>query len=259
MLPANFGNEPFSAFPLTTHERCQSLTTNSEQSIKSTPSLFMEYLTLQDIPHRLYDPLHSRRMAHSQSTERQVGGMAVAVSPQPPSSLLLPSPRRLSGRRPQLPPLTALAPHDPDLGQERPTERRTPPPTFVHYGPSSTALNESTNDYDPTQSYPPIIPTEYCDTCSAHTPQRPSSPDRRRKSPSFRRIKHTFHCAGVTITIDDQAHEYPYMNAIDVELREKATNLTEYQNMRSSPPIQPNEHAYADKLPSFSEVCSKFA
>jgi hypothetical protein len=39
----------------------------------------MEYLSLQDIPHRQYDPLHSHRMAHS--SERQVGSMAAAVSP----------------------------------------------------------------------------------------------------------------------------------------------------------------------------------
>lgn len=53
----------------------------------------MEYLSLQDIPHRQYDPLQSRRAAPS---ERQVGSMADAVSHDKlscdPSRPLPPSP-----------------------------------------------------------------------------------------------------------------------------------------------------------------------
>ncbi|OAL51712.1 hypothetical protein IQ07DRAFT_389163 [Pyrenochaeta sp. DS3sAY3a] len=38
----------------------------------------MEYLTLQDIPHRHYDPVASHRMTSSQSSERSIGSMAAA-------------------------------------------------------------------------------------------------------------------------------------------------------------------------------------
>lgn len=63
----------------------------------------MEYLTLQDIPHRNCNPVHSHRMA-SQSSERPVGHMAAVCGysslstplPNPPNPLLPPVPYSLS-------------------------------------------------------------------------------------------------------------------------------------------------------------------
>ena len=40
----------------------------------------MEYLTLQDIPHRHCEPLHSRKMTSSHSAERPPANMVAAVS-----------------------------------------------------------------------------------------------------------------------------------------------------------------------------------
>lgn len=54
----------------------------------------MEYLSLQDIPHRHCDPAYSQRMASTHQSERSSASMAVAVSPShtPSTAKHLPPP-----------------------------------------------------------------------------------------------------------------------------------------------------------------------
>jgi hypothetical protein len=135
----------------------------------------MEYLSLQDIPHRQYDSMHSHRMT-SISSERPLGSMAAAVSPHsylpPPLSPLLPFRSLL------LPPM-----------EPRSAKRK------------AMSL--------------PSIPLELQE-------------HRRQKR----------RCTG-----------------LEDDIRDKWLSGTQNAQMRSSPPIQPNERVMADKLPSFSEVC----
>jgi hypothetical protein len=122
----------------------------------------MEYLTLQDIPYRQYQPSHAHRMASSHTSEGPLGSMNTAVR-HPDSS---------------------------DDTFDRSTLKRFLPLAFT--------------------SYP--------------------EPPPKRLNLGFRRDT-------------PDSHEYQ--------------DLISAQNIRSSPPIQPGEVGYADKLPSFSEVCNK--
>jgi hypothetical protein len=145
----------------------------------------MEYLTLQDLPHRQHDSLHSHRMT-SISGERPMISMAAAVS--------------------------------------------SPPSPFVRGRPSSRQLSRAA-------PYP--------------------SRDMRSASP-----RQDHHRANPFTT----SHEQPYVDhyrlthtrSEEESLRKHALNSQQNAQMRSSPPIQPNESGYADKLPSFSEVCCHY-
>jgi hypothetical protein len=141
----------------------------------------MEYLSLQDLPHRQHDSLHSHRMT-SLSGERPMGSMAAAVS-NPPSPLVY---RRHSSRR-----LSRAAPYPS-------RERRSASPRNDHRANSFAEFHE-----------------KYC--------------------VEFHRLART--------------------RSEDETLRDHALNSLQNAQMRSSPPIQPNETGFADKLPSFSEVC----
>ena len=164
----------------------------------------MEYLTLQDIPHRHYNPLHSHSMASSQYTERRMGSLAaVCESPPPPVS------HDAVARAPlHLPPLSSLAPSSSDSGQESTTEPRSSFPTTWHpsYHPLASDVTNST---------------------------------RRRFS---QEAEHTY--------LQNREQNTYNENAI----RDTFLMNLQNPNSRSSPPIQPNERGYADKLPSFSEV-----
>jgi hypothetical protein len=69
---------------------------------------------------------------------------------------------------------------------------------------------------------------------------------------------HSFGTENVSEVSRGRAREYPFTrNSIEDEFRKYSIKLTRKQNrhMRNSPPFQPGEQAYPDKLPSFSEVC----
>jgi hypothetical protein len=146
----------------------------------------MEYLTLQDIPHRHYNPLHSNNMAS-----------AAAVCS---SSSSLPS-RTIDA--PILPP-----PPTPP-----------PPPSVEVPRPSSF----------PTNWHP------------ANHPVAEGDRPRTFISGSQQRFSHEIDRKNITY--------------LEHEIRDKYLTSIQNVHMRSSPPIQPNEHGYPDKLPSFSEVC----
>jgi hypothetical protein len=118
----------------------------------------MEYLTLQDIPYRQYNPSHAHRMANSHTSEGPLGNMNTAV------------------RHP------------------------------ISYS----------NYYD-RKLVARFMPYAFC-----------------------LRSSHRTSDSGIFVA-DSGANQ----------------ELIAAQNIRSSPPIQPGEAGYADKLPSFSEVCNK--
>jgi hypothetical protein len=164
----------------------------------------MEYLTLQDIPHRHYNPLHSHSMASSQYTERRMGSLAAVREslPQPVS------PGTVARAPIHLPALSSLAPSPPSLGQESTTEPTSSFPTTRH--PSHHPLpSDGTNS----------------------TLRRFSAEG-----------KHTY----LKLREQNTYHENAILDTFLMNLQNP--------NSRSSPPIQPNERGYADKLPSFSEV-----
>jgi hypothetical protein len=143
----------------------------------------MEYLTLQDIPHRHYNPLHSHSMAS-----------ASAVCSSPLNSHIT---------YPIILPLPA-----------------TPPPQ------SAEAKG------------PLCFPSNW------HPTNHPTAEgDSRRSSISSTQQR--------SIYLINRKNSTYHENDIYDKF------LTSFQNvhMRSSPPIQPNEHDHANKLPSFSEVC----
>jgi hypothetical protein len=172
----------------------------------------MEYLTLQDIPHRQYEPLHSHRMAPSQPTERPLGSMAAAVSRTPS-----PDPR------PRGPPTLSFsylpAPRVVASRQERDSE------------PFSSSRSRPCN----------------CSDCRPLPPAE-SLPELRERHPVFGQH---FTSAAHAITNRRARNS---STSIEDELCDIFLTNTQNAQMRSSPPIQPNEHGYADKLPSFSEV-----
>lgn len=96
----------------------------------------MEYLTLQDIPHRYCEPLHSRRMTSTHSAERPLANMVAAVcedetSPSISSNTSPPLPRRDFTFTLLLPkfvyPSVGLGPEMPGEGS-----LRLPPTSFIH-------------------------------------------------------------------------------------------------------------------------------
>jgi hypothetical protein len=166
----------------------------------------MEYLTLQDIPHRQYNSLNSHRMASSHSSERPLGSMVAAVSEHPnhSSSSSLPV----------------------SLGESHSyshSSLRLPlPPTSINPGQEDRTGRSAWRQ--PAQFLPAPRPSAQA------TPQ---SSDCYLNRSSTSSVKNEL--SNIFLTHSQNAH------------------------MRSSPPIQPNEHGYADKLPSFSEVCHCYA
>jgi hypothetical protein len=216
----------------------------------------MEYLTLQDIPHRQYDPLHSRRMASSQSTERPLG-MADAVSEYRPSS----TGHFRRSRSPRS--LPSLIPSDFNLNlvQECPTKQCTSPCQQDHPScPASATYHETQH-----------VSGHHCSPnkhlCPSHNSTHHGSPYRPLPVLSLgtfstystsRSTSHSFGTENVSEVSRGRAREYPFTrNSIEDEFRKYSIKLTRKQNrhMRNSPPFQPGEQAYPDKLPSFSEVC----
>jgi hypothetical protein len=198
-------------------------------------SVSMEYLTLQDIPHRHYDPLHSSRMASSQTIEKPLG-MADAVSqtyesPLSPLSLAV----KLALSRPII-----------SMKQEARTERPASPCQHgIDRERSSHGLHHHHHHHHHTMKHS-FVPLAY--------------PDRQLPVPALLMDKYTI-CP----------EEHSYRNHLDVHPRfhntrfsskeedlsqyaAKNTNVIQNHHMRHSPPIQPGEPQQPDKLPSFSEV-----
>lgn len=195
----------------------------------------MEYLTLQDIPHRHCDLLHSRRMTASQSSERSLGNMVAAVSDCHNSSPSLPSSPRPPGPA-QLPnpsggSLTLCPSCLPSTQTGSAIEQRAVPPAeqLIRL-PSLTELeklpvrepNGSLLSLGPRNSYP--LPSLISSAC--HTARDDPFTASRHSQRASRAMSHSN-----SILTDQQNH-----------------------HMRSSPPIQPGEQNHPGKLPSFSEV-----
>jgi hypothetical protein len=170
----------------------------------------MEYLTLQDIPHRHYNPLHSHRMSSSQYTERPMGSLAAVCE----TFLRVDSQEMTARTSSHLPPLSpriqsTVVASAPILGQERNTRRYSSFPTNWH---------------------PLHHPLAYDDQNFGRRWLSAADAEPRYLQA---RAQHTF-------------------NKNDI--RDKFLMNLQNTHSRSSPPIQPNEHGFADKLPSFSEV-----
>lgn len=187
----------------------------------------MEYLTLQDIPHRHCNPVHSHRMA-SQSSERPVGHMAAVcdTSSSPsdtyssPPYILLPPHEPLvcydfASRIDSIERAAVLARRSPSPQSLReitlptilPSPLVLPPPEhqLAGVGPFLGALEA---DMDISKHGVPISATRAC------------SPESRDRYKSWRNTK----------------------------------NLLQSHLQRSSPPLQPGEQIFPGKLPSFDEV-----
>jgi hypothetical protein len=150
----------------------------------------MEYLTLQDTPHRHYNPSHSHSMA-SVAAVRSASPL-LSQPTNPPLLPLLSSPFR--------------------------------PPAVEARGSSSF----------PTNCHPANLPVAEGDA-----PRSIVSGSQQRDNYEIDRKNSTY---------------------LENEIRDKFLTSLQNVHMRSSPPIQPNEHGYADKLPSFSEVgCARIA
>jgi hypothetical protein len=157
------------------------LLTPSPQATHIRTRHSMEYLSLQDLPHRQHDSMHSHRMT-SLSGERPMGSMAAAVS-KPPSPFVS---KRHSSRH-----ISRAAPY--------PSRER-----------------------------------------------RSASPRKEHRANSFAEFHEQYYL---------EHHRFTRTRSEDQSLRDHALNSLQNAQMRSSPPIQPNETGFADKLPSFSEVC----
>lgn len=233
----------------------------------------MEYLTLQDLPHRHCDPLHSRRMAPSQSSERQLGNMAAAVSEahtlsyssSPSLSFSTSSPPRLL--HPPL--LRGSLPGDFRL--EQPTQRPWKASTAVQYtrapqlchirlppfpkSSESSLAKPRDRSRSPERAGSHLLPrSPLGQLYSVDLSRAPPSPcthvRARGPDPStVREEHHAMESAQVHVQVANKGLHH--LTAMD-------TTLTDAQNhhMRSSPPIQPGEQNYPGKLPSFSEVSS---
>lgn len=194
----------------------------------------MEYLTLQDIPHRHQNPMHSHRMA-SQPSERPTGNMAAAVCEyshliEPPSD----SPALF------LPPILNRKHYD-----------------YASYSKSEvgTATSRSL----------PNLPLHHIDLpVLAEVPcSRPASPHRRLEDDLFRFSLE----ADMSPTIPKHSPIKPnyasYASTACSPSARKRYNAwcdakTAIQNhlQRNSPPLQPGEQNFPGKLPSFDEVGS---
>jgi hypothetical protein len=222
----------------------------------------MEYLTLQDIPHRHCEPLHSRKMTSSHSVERPLANMVAAVSEVDDS---LSSP---------LPPVPALPPFlEPALSAPRPSL----PGAYSYYGNTPSSRGSASEPHVPAPSLHHIQLRSHSVRCQSpqedgrQQPVALSQPfhyeDRRRtSSPMSRTRLSPSPCTYSRRLSPDEVKEvrdttFPPADTLastgKLELRNSSSTLTDSQNhnMRSSPPIQPGEQAFPGKLPSFSEVC----
>lgn len=186
----------------------------------------MEYLTLQDIPHRQYNSIQSHRMA-SQPAERPLGSMHVAVSDSQSSHLSNSSrPFSDSSRRLPLPPIRSLVPS---------LSRESEPLLPTEHIPSLD-LNE------PGVS---TIDSQYRSDPAGGKRKRPAMDDPSVKEASRPIVRHYVY-----------RHLRNSKTAYEDDLCDLSLTNSQNAQMRSSPPIQPNEHGFNDKLPSFSEVKS---
>lgn len=174
----------------------------------------MEYLTLQDIPHRQYNSIQSHRMA-SQPAERPLGSMHAAVS-YSHSSYLSVSSRTFPDTSRQLPPIPSFEP-SPSIWQR-------------HLCP-----NEHIPSLDLNRLEDPGMDERSRPALDDPTVKQSSRPD----------VRHYNH-----------RHARNSSTALEHSLCDISLTNSQNAQMRSSPPIQPNEHAFNDKLPSFSEVWS---
>jgi hypothetical protein len=216
----------------------------------------MEYLTLQDIPHRHCEPLHSHNMTSSHSVERGLVNMVVAVSevkdspssPLPPAAApspprFLEPPTTLSAPRPSLPELYSYH-GDTSFTRESVSESHVPAPSLHYiqlYSPS--VRYQSAKEVERQQ--PVALPHHY----SYSNPQRTPSPMSRTPLSASPRAR---------LQSSDEATEFRD-TLTTANTHTSSSTLTDSQNhhMRSSPPIQPGEQNFPGKLPSFSEVRTK--
>jgi hypothetical protein len=193
----------------------------------------MEYLTLQDIPHRHREPLHSRKMNTSHSAESPLANMVAAVSHDSASSSSLASPSPLSAPLFLEPALKAPSPALPDTF-------RTSGQAFARGDKAHGVMDQHNQDT--------MLPRSLA---FPHHQRHTSPPQPRRQSNLHSII--TPHPLEQDRSLDDsdacprQSQRPP---------PHSSSTLTEPQNhhMRSSPPIQPGEQNFPGKLPSFSEV-----
>ena len=220
----------------------------------------MEYLTLQDIPHRHCEPLHSHKMTSSHSVERPLANMVAAVSEadDSPSSSLpsAPSPPRflepaLSAPRPSLPEL--YFPHG-EMSFSRGSVSGSHVPPLHHIRLLSLPVRyQSLKEDERPQLVALSQPHPYEDRQRTLSPmsRAPLSPSLRARrqgasSDEAKEVRDAF--ASVDIHVTNRM----------LESKNSSSTLTDSQNhhMRSSPPIQPGEQNFPGKLPSFSEVCN---
>lgn len=180
----------------------------------------MEYLTLQDIPHRHCNPIHSHRMA-SQPNERPVGQMAAVreysscSSPSPSTTFFIP-----------------------------------PPPKPVSY--ECTCRNESLERTASMLDLPLLL----IKLPESSTPPPPAivCTHRRLKGEFFRlSLKFDMKPRSDYASFASRPETSPTKRE---EYNAWALTKTREQNhlQRSSPPLQPGEQNFPGKLPSFDEV-----
>lgn len=222
----------------------------------------MEYLTLQDIPHRHCNPLHAQRMASTHPSERPLGSMAAAVcdSYGTSSSFSVSSSSSHSSRSslPTLyPPLSVRKRESFDDCLRRSSDdgffqKRVPaPPLHCVRLPS---LPVTSDGEDCARGRPEIAQPL---ALRNHPHHHISHHLLLRKSPRM-----------VPSTYANKDRRLPIPHAVVAPAHTPARHIgatsrwnstltdTQHHHMRSSPPIQPGEQAHAAKLPSFSEVCT---
>jgi hypothetical protein len=222
----------------------------------------MEYLTLQDIPHRHCEPLHSHKMTSSHSVERPLANMVAAVSEinGSPSSLpSAPSPPRflepaLSAPRPSLPELYS---HHAEMSSSRGSVSASHVPPLHHIRLLSLPVGYLSPKEDKRPQLVALPPPH-----SYEDRQRTPSPmSRAPLSPSLRARLQGASSDEAKEVRDGFATADTHATNRTLESKTSSSTLTDSQNhhMRSSPPIQPGEQNFPGKLPSFSEVCSLIA
>lgn len=190
----------------------------------------MEYLTLQDIPHRHCNPVLSHRMA-SQSTERSVGHMAAVCN-------IYSSPEPISTPH-STPPSFVLPLHQPLVcyGYASSIDSFERATALARRSSSSHELKEIT------------LPETLQSPLSFPAPEK-----------QFPGVGN-FLCA-LEGDMDVRKHGYPISITRECtpESRERYifwcnTKTTSQSHLqRSSPPLQPGEQSFPGKLPSFDEV-----
>lgn len=196
----------------------------------------MEYLTLQDIPHRHYDPVASHRMTSSQSSERSIGSMAAAVSPLQQSLVSPTSP--IPSMDLPAPAVRPISEWD-TLHQLRRNEQPRRRPSRERASLRSSRSLE----------FDQLASVRRDEDLDRMLRRRLPSPD-----PYYDQGGHTY-----SRRSDPFASPFS-RNGSRNDIRQVTSyrrTLTSEQNhhLRSSPPIQPGEHQVS--LPSFNEVrCS---